>query len=160
MAANTVNYGRPLKLSCAEALAATLYITGFKEEGDILLSKFKWGPAFYEINEELFVKYASCIDSAGVVQVQNDYIAMCEEEVRSKSLSMMSKGLLNAPHDDEDEDLPSNPNRGPRDFPPSDSEEEDFGQQRNMNRDFPPDTDSEEDLPPNTNRDFPPSDSK
>jgi len=84
IAANPVNYGKPLKLSCVEATAATLFITGFKDECNTLLSKFKWGPTFYKLNKELLDNYAACANSGEVVQVQNKYIETCEREVKEK----------------------------------------------------------------------------
>ncbi|KAG5460885.1 MAG: hypothetical protein BJ554DRAFT_7016, partial [Olpidium bornovanus] len=53
VAANPVNYGRPWKLNCAEAIAACFFITGcsgLKEYGDEIMGKFKWGHSFYELN--------------------------------------------------------------------------------------------------------------
>ena len=51
LAANPVNYGRWDRLSSAEAIAATLYITGFQKEGKEILTYFSWGKAFWEINQ-------------------------------------------------------------------------------------------------------------
>jgi ribosome biogenesis protein Tsr3 len=50
VATNPVNYGKPWKLNCAEALAAIFYVTGFPDHGEALMSKFKWGHAFYKVN--------------------------------------------------------------------------------------------------------------
>lgn len=80
VATNPVNYGRPWKLNCAEALAAIFYITGFPEYGEALMSKFKWGHAFAKVNGELLARYAKCKDSAEVVEVQNEYLKKIEED--------------------------------------------------------------------------------
>jgi len=90
IAANPVNYGRPLKLSCAEALASALYICGYQAESHRLLDKFKWGGGFLTLNKELLLCYSRCQTSGEVVQVQNDYIKRCEEE-KLQSSSNSSK---------------------------------------------------------------------
>eukprot|EP00004_Rigifila_ramosa_P026009 TRINITY_DN7927_c0_g1_i1.p1 TRINITY_DN7927_c0_g1~~TRINITY_DN7927_c0_g1_i1.p1 ORF type:complete len:254 (-),score=52.60 TRINITY_DN7927_c0_g1_i1:170-931(-) len=74
VAANPVNYGKPMKLSCAEAIAATLYIVGMKAEADELMDKFKWGAGFYTINRELFERYSKCKTSTEVIAVQTEYL--------------------------------------------------------------------------------------
>ncbi|XP_041363175.1 18S rRNA aminocarboxypropyltransferase-like [Gigantopelta aegis] len=80
IASNPINYGRPCKLSCVEAYAAAFYLTGFKELGELLLSKFKWGASFYKVNRELLDKYTTCKSSAEVIAVQQEYLASLEEE--------------------------------------------------------------------------------
>jgi len=74
IAANPVNYGVPTKLSTVEALAAALYIAGFKEKADQLLSIFKWGPYFIELNNEFLDGYAQAKNSAEVVLLQRGFI--------------------------------------------------------------------------------------
>lgn len=74
VAANPINYGKPMQLSCVEAIAATMYITGFKKEARFYLDKFSWGHSFLELNDELLEIYSNCTDSQSVVQEQTKYI--------------------------------------------------------------------------------------
>ncbi len=74
VAANPTNYGRPLRLSSAEALAAACYILGEPEQAAALMAAFKWGPHFLTLNSELLARYAAAKDSAEVVVVQADYL--------------------------------------------------------------------------------------
>ena len=74
VAANPVNYGKPCILSTNEAVAATLYITGFKDEARHIMDGFKWGHSFIELNFDLLEGYSSVDTSAEVVKIQNDYL--------------------------------------------------------------------------------------
>jgi pre-rRNA-processing protein TSR3 len=63
-----------MKLSSAEAVAAALYIMGFKEQAVRLLSKFSFGEQFLLLNQEPLRRYASASTSAEVVAIQLDYL--------------------------------------------------------------------------------------
>ncbi len=73
IAANPVNYGKPTKLTTAEAMAAALYILGHREQSKLVLSKFKWGPQFTGLNENLLNDYRECQSSDEVLAVQKEY---------------------------------------------------------------------------------------
>ena len=79
VAANPVNYGRPFRLTTAEALAAGLVILGHRGQAEEVLSPFRWGETFLTLNEEPLRRYAACADSSEVVAVQEDYLAAEEE---------------------------------------------------------------------------------
>jgi len=74
IASNPVNYGKPTKLSTVEALSAALYILGFKEEANRLLSIFKWGPNFIKLNEKFLEAYSRAEDSGEVISIQQGFM--------------------------------------------------------------------------------------
>lgn len=75
IAANPVNYGKPTKLNCVEAVAATLWILGDREGAEKLMFPFNWGRAFFEINYERLEGYAKCENSAEVIALQNEFLS-------------------------------------------------------------------------------------
>lgn len=84
VAANTVNYGRPWKLNCVEALAACFAIVGHLDWAEELLKNFSWGLTFLEINKELIEIYQQCSDSESINQAQDNWLTKIEEEVRQR----------------------------------------------------------------------------
>eukprot|EP00842_Homolaphlyctis_polyrhiza_P000693 jgi/Hompol1/1624/HPOL_005666-RA len=150
--ANPVNYGKPSKLNCVEALAACCFITGLDDAGHRLMSQFGWGHAFYQLNKELFEIYAKCTDAADVVRAQNEYIEEMEAAYRSRRDADTNR-------DGSDDLLVENPNhsRRHRDKRDDDDEEDDDDDDN--------DDDSRYDRPGRSrtdnhrNLDLPPSDS-
>jgi len=80
LAANPVNWGKPFKLSSVEALAAALYVMGYKEQAEKALSKFSWGEQFLKLNREPLDRYSEAPTSAEVVRIQMEYVPPDREE--------------------------------------------------------------------------------
>jgi len=59
LAGNPTNYGIAGRLSTAEALAAALILTGFRQPARVILSLFKWGQTFLSLNQDPLEKYAA-----------------------------------------------------------------------------------------------------
>jgi len=73
LASNPVNYARPSKLSSLEALAAALYILGFRNLASDLLDIFKWGATFLTLNREPLEVYESVNSSEEMLQAQAQF---------------------------------------------------------------------------------------
>lgn len=86
VAANPVNYGKPCKLNCVEALAAAFYITGYKEIAVKYMDKFSWGHSFISLNEELLEQYSKCANGDEVIKVQDAFLeAEAKEEANRRN---------------------------------------------------------------------------
>jgi len=70
VATNPVNFGHPFKLTSLEAVGAALYIMGARGQARRLMGLYKWAQHFLEINHEPLEEYASCRNSAEVVEAQ------------------------------------------------------------------------------------------
>ncbi|MFB5604445.1 MAG: DUF367 family protein [Candidatus Nitrosomaritimum aestuariumsis] len=72
-AGNPVNYSKLNKLTTAEALSASLFILGFKQDALNILDKFKWGHTFYELNQNLLEDYSKMNNESDMENILRDY---------------------------------------------------------------------------------------
>ena len=73
LAANPVNWGKPSKMTTAEALAATLYLMDREKQARRLLSAFRWGEQFFVLNKEPLDAYRDAESSAELVDLQFEF---------------------------------------------------------------------------------------
>jgi pre-rRNA-processing protein TSR3 len=73
LAGNPVNYSKLNKLTTAEALSASLYILGFKDQSLELLNKFKWGHTFYDLNHNLLDEYSKLENEEQIESILKNY---------------------------------------------------------------------------------------
>lgn len=74
IAGNPINYGHVSMLSSAEAIAAALYISGFIEEALRILSQFKWGHTFLDLNRELLESYRRAPAIEEIAKIQTEFL--------------------------------------------------------------------------------------
>ena len=72
-AGNPINYGKLFTLSSAEALAACLFIIGFRDDAELILSKFKWGHTFFDLNYDILEQYSSANNSEEISIIVRKY---------------------------------------------------------------------------------------
>jgi pre-rRNA-processing protein TSR3 len=106
VAANTVNYGKPSKLSCAEAAAATLYICGKVDAAKAMLNEFGWGMEFIKLNKELLELYRTAQNADDVVQRQNEWLSQAENNKQGFAITGRRKSKYW--EDDEDDNNSNN----------------------------------------------------
>ncbi|KAL7790324.1 DUF367 domain-containing protein [Trichoderma ceciliae] len=114
VAANTVNYGKPWRLNCVEALAAAFAICGHLDWAEQILAPFSYGPSFLEINSSLLKKYAACADEAGVKRTEEEWMERLEQEYAESreeghddmwtSGNTNRRALIDSDDDDEEEE--------------------------------------------------------
>lgn len=113
VAANQVNYGRPWRLNCVEALAACFAIVGRMDLATELLSHFSWGLGFLELNKDLLEIYQQCTDAESVKKAEEEWLAQIDQEVQERKQQAQSEDIW----------MMGNTNRYGSGLPPSDSEE-------------------------------------
>ncbi|KAI0505421.1 hypothetical protein F5B22DRAFT_527807 [Xylaria bambusicola] len=115
VAANTVNYGKPYRLNCVEALAASFYICGHPDWAEQVLLPFNYGESFLAINSKLLKKYAACEDEDAIKRTEKEWLERLEREHAESR------------ENDDDDDLWKGGNVNRRAIIDSDSEEDENG---------------------------------
>ena len=62
--------------------------------GELLLSKFKWGKTFFDVNRDVLDLYAACTTSTDVVDAQKRHL----EELEKSDRMRRDRGLISLMH--------------------------------------------------------------
>lgn len=80
VAANSVNYGRPWRLNCVEALAAAFIICGHEDWAHEVVAHFSYGETFLEINSQVLKRYAACTNEEEMKKAEEAWLSKIERE--------------------------------------------------------------------------------
>ena len=73
LAANPVSWGKPGRLSTAEALASTLFILGREEQARNVLSCLPYGDTFFELNKHPLEAYSEAKSNKELAETQWEF---------------------------------------------------------------------------------------
>ena len=127
VAANPVNYGKPYKLTCAEAIAGALWIVGMQDKAEAIMDQFGWGPEFIRVNRDVLESYAACATSEEVIEAQGAFLKQCQEEAALRKAELDPYGLPPSDSESDDSEIEAGGLKAELDrygMPPSDSESE------------------------------------
>ena len=80
LAANPVNWGKPSKMTTAEALSASLFLIGKEDQARSILSAFRWGEQFFILNKEPLEAYREAKSSTELVNLQFEFFDIPRNE--------------------------------------------------------------------------------
>lgn len=106
VAVNPVNYGKAFKLSCVEAIAATLFLAGFNDDSRSLLTRFKWGESFLDVNKDVFDLYDKCNTSSELAKVEKEFLEF--ERLKKENAVGFDDVVFTDEEDNKEEDDNSN----------------------------------------------------
>ena len=142
VAANPVNYGKPWRLNCVEALAACFMICGKQEWAEVALQHFSYGKPFLEINSQLFARYQKCKDEEEIKKAEETWLKKLEREYArnrddTENGDVWAGGNLNRMDVEESEEEDEEDEE-------EDGEEDGVLPQQGVSLDLPPDEEDEE----------------
>ena len=70
LAANPVSWGKPGRLSTAEAMALCAAIMGRIDQAERMLRPFRFGQEFLDLNAEPIAAYQKCSTNSEVIEAQ------------------------------------------------------------------------------------------
>lgn len=73
LAGNPVNYSKTGRLTTAEAIAGSLFITGYDDLAFTVLNKFKWGHTFYDLNKNLLEEYVCAETQEEIIEISRSF---------------------------------------------------------------------------------------
>ena len=80
LAGNPISWGKPGRLSTVEALAASLFLMGRSDQAERVLSPFRWGSGFIELNAAPLAAYASARDRKELAELQWEFFDEPDDE--------------------------------------------------------------------------------